>query len=97
MLADSRGAPSRPLFRSVRVYHLDLAVGAVRLQLGWSDLINVELSPKRYLRGPRSLEVVVVVVHCHHQNDFCIETGSDESRFNVLLIVRDKVARQCLH
>ena len=25
----------------------------------------------------------------------CIEMGSDESHFNVLLIVRDKVTRQC--
>ena len=29
------------------------------------------------------------------QNDFCIETGSDEGHFNVLLIVRDKVTRPC--
>jgi len=31
---------------------------------------------------------------CHHQNDFCIKTGSDESHFNVSLIVRAKVTRQ---
>ena len=29
------------------------------------------------------------------QNDSCIEMGSDESHFNVSLIVRDKVTRQC--
>ena len=34
-------------------------------------------------------------LHCHHQNDTCIKMGSDESHFNVSLIVRDKVARQC--
>ena len=34
-------------------------------------------------------------LHCHHRNDFCIKMGSDESRFNVSLIVRDKVTRQC--
>ena len=33
--------------------------------------------------------------HCHHQNDFCIKMGSDESHFNVSLIVMDKVTRQC--
>ena len=33
-------------------------------------------------------------LHCHHQNDFCIKVGSDESHFNVSLIVRDKVTRQ---
>ena len=32
---------------------------------------------------------------CHHQNDFCIKMGSDESHFKVSLIVRDKVIRQC--
>ena len=30
-----------------------------------------------------------------HQNDPCIKMGSDESRFSVSLIVRDKVTRQC--
>ena len=29
------------------------------------------------------------------RNDSCIKTGSDESHFNVSLIVRDKVTRQC--
>ena len=28
-------------------------------------------------------------LHCHHQNDSCIKMGSDESHFNVSLIVRD--------
>ena len=30
-------------------------------------------------------------LHCHHQNDFCIKVGSEESHFNVSLIVRDRV------
>ena len=31
-------------------------------------------------------------LQCHHHNDSCIKMpGSDESHFNVLLIVRDKV------
>ena len=30
-------------------------------------------------------------LHCHHQNDSCIKVGSDESYFNVSLIVRNKV------
>ena len=33
--------------------------------------------------------------YSHHQNDFSIKVGSDESHFNVSLIVRDKVTRQC--
>ena len=36
-----------------------------------------------------------LLLHCHHQNDSCIRMGSDESHFNVSLIVRDKVIRQC--
>ena len=28
-------------------------------------------------------------LHCHHQNDSCIKVGSDVSRFNVSLTVRD--------
>ena len=34
-------------------------------------------------------------ISCHHQNDSCIKKGSGESHFNTLLIVRDKVTRQC--
>ena len=40
-------------------------------------------------------EIISILLHCHHQNDFCIKMGSDESHFNVSLIVRDKVTRQC--
>ena len=36
-----------------------------------------------------------IAIHCHHQNDSCIKIGSDESHFNVSLIVRNKVTRQC--
>ena len=31
----------------------------------------------------------------HHQNGFCIKVGSDESYFNVSLVVKDKVTRRC--
>ena len=34
-------------------------------------------------------------LHCNHQNDSCIKMGSDKSHFNVSLIVRDRVTRQC--
>ena len=40
-------------------------------------------------------EIIYLSLHCHHQNDCCIKMGSDESHFNVSLIVRDKVTRQC--
>ena len=32
-------------------------------------------------------------LHCHHQSESCIKMGSDESRFNVSLTVRDKVTK----
>ena len=28
-------------------------------------------------------EIIYQSLHCHHQNDFCIKMGSDESHFNV--------------
>ena len=40
-------------------------------------------------------EIIYLSLHCHLQNDTCIKIGSDESHFNVSLIVRDKVTRQC--
>ena len=40
-------------------------------------------------------EIIYLSLHCHNQNDLCIKVGSDESHFNVSLIVRDKVTRQC--
>ena len=43
--------------------------------------------------GGRSL--LYLSLHCHHQNDSCIKMGSDESHFNISLIGRDKVTRQC--
>ena len=35
-------------------------------------------------------ESIYLSLHCHHQNDSCIKMGSDESHFNVSLVVRDK-------
>ena len=39
-------------------------------------------------------EIIYLSLHCHHQNDFYIKVGSDESHFNDSFIVRDKVTRQ---
>ena len=39
--------------------------------------------------------IIYLSLHCHHQNDFCIKEGSDQSHFNVTLTERDKVTRQC--
>ena len=35
-------------------------------------------------------EIIYLSLHCHHQTDSCIKMGSDESHFNISLIVRDK-------
>ena len=40
-------------------------------------------------------EIIYLSLHCHHRNDSCIKMDSDESHFNVSLIVRDKVTRPC--
>ena len=40
-------------------------------------------------------EIISLSLHRHHQDDSSIKVGSDESHFNVLLIVRDKVTRLC--
>ena len=45
--------------------------------------------------GMGEREIIYLLLHCHHQKDSCIKMGSDESHFNVSLIVRDKVTRQC--
>ena len=36
-------------------------------------------------------EIIYLSLHCHHQNDFRIKVGSDESHF---IFVRDKVTKQ---
>ena len=41
------------------------------------------------------MEIMYLSLHCHHQINFCIKIGSDESHFSVSLIVRDRVTRQC--
>ena len=43
----------------------------------------------------REREIIYLSLHCHHQNDSCIKMDSDENHFNVSLIARDKVTRQC--
>ena len=40
-------------------------------------------------------EIIYLSLHCHHQNDFCIKVGSDESHFIFQQEVMDKVTGQC--
>ena len=46
-------------------------------------------------RGRGEMEIIYISLHCHHQNDFCIKMGSDESHFNVSVIMRGKATRLC--
>ena len=40
--------------------------------------------------------ILYLTLHCHHQNDTCINMGRGDSHFNVSFTVRAKVIRQCL-
>ena len=72
---------------------------------GWLNVFNAESSRERYWPGPRSQEVgrgggkgggrgdYILSLHRHHQNDSCVKMGSDESHFNVPLIVRGKLTK----
>ena len=40
-------------------------------------------------------EIIYIALHFHLENDSCIKIRSDGSHFNVSLIVRDMVTRQC--
>ena len=42
-------------------------------------------------------EIMYPSLHFHHQNDSCIQMGSDESHFNVSLIAMDKVTVNSVH
>ena len=53
--------------------------------ISWA--LNMEVEERR--------DYIYLSLHCHHQNDSCIKMGSYESHFNVSLIMRDKVTRQC--
>ena len=46
----------------------------------------MEGDPRRWDDG-----VLDLMLHGHHLNDFCIKLSSEESHFNVLLIVTGKV------
>ena len=35
------------------------------------------------MEGGKEREIIYLSLHCHHQNDFCIKMGSNESHFDV--------------
>ena len=42
-------------------------------------------------------EIIYLSLHCHHQNDSCIEMGSDESNFNVSVGSDGKSHKDSVH
>ena len=40
-------------------------------------------------------EIIYLSLHCHHQSDCCLKMDSNVSHFNVSLIVRDNLTREC--
>ena len=64
-------------------------------------LVNAGSSPERYWRGSKSQEMggggeqQYLSLHCRYQNGSNFKKGSDESHFNVSLIVRGKATRRC--
>ena len=50
-----------------------------------------EKGVRRWDGGGDGREIIYLSLHCHHQNDFRIKVGSDESHF---IFVRDKVTKQ---
>ena len=41
-------------------------------------------------------EYIYLLLHCHHQNDFCIKMGSEERHFNVS-VVSDGQSQDSVH
>ena len=52
-----------------------LAVASLYIATSWQEVSKCCMS------------LIILSLHCHHQNDSCIKTGSDESHFNVSLVV----------
>jgi len=90
----------RPSVNAVGCNDLSCLLGTpcqARLLLPWcfTSTETIRLIREGGYGGGRRGRIIYLSLHCHHQNDPCIKMGSDESHFNVSLIVRDKVTRQC--
>ena len=68
-----------------------------RLLLSWcfTSTETIRLIREGGYGGGGRGRIIHLSLHCHYQNDPCINVASDKSQFNVSLIVMDKVARQC--
>ena len=60
------------------------------VKLVWCQVVSKEVLARTEIPWGR----LYLTLHCHHQNDFCIKMGSNESHSDVSLIVRGIVTRQ---
>ena len=60
------------------------------VKLVWRQVVSKEVLAGTEIPWGR----LYLTLHCHHQNDFCIKMGSNESHSDVSLIVRGIVTRQ---
>ena len=61
-----------------------------------SEEADTCLGPGSQEVGKEGDYVIYLTLHWHHQNDSCIQMGSDESHFKVSLIVRLRVTKTML-
>ena len=61
---------------------------------------EIQLSPDEVVAGTKLLETgrrrisrLYLTLYCHHQNDSCVKTVSDESHVNVSFILKDEVTK----
>jgi len=60
-----------------------------------NPFVNMVLNVHRNHKAYQRRDIIWLSLRCHRQNGSCLKMGSDESHFNVSLIVRDKVTRLC--
>ena len=61
---------------------------------------EIQLSPDEVLArtkilgtGRRRISRLYLTLYCHHQNDSCVKTVSDDSHVNVSFILKDEVTK----
>ena len=64
--------------------------------LAWCLLITSTETTSLIRDGRRwgKRKIIYLSLHCHNKNESCIKMGSDESHFNVSLVLRYKATRQ---
>ena len=82
------------LFRTTLLHWLHHLVGWL-VKLVLLRVVSKEALVGTKIPGGGGRGRLYLTLCCHHQNDFSIKMGSDESQSNVSLMVRGKVTRQC--